>query len=444
MHDLKKYPFHTLILTPLRIKTPFIGVFINQANRQKRIAKETSRLQKKEQFKKWFKVAKHQQKTGLRHLLVQLSLDKFSITHPSNEQEYTRYKEFHPLLQRFKKLNRHKKELFIALVRHPKINFESSFSYHLFLDILRLIHIPVRSLKSWRAPKSKSDESIFKSLFLHLFVTYRLPTVVQNKLIQILYVDKLTSWKGDLLIGLAEGYGLHTISGIPFECNSKRISNILTRKLFKGSYLAWPKWIPNFLGFIQRNPTITTRQINALLSFIVFQKEQKYLLSFPEVSYKIEVEPLFPNFSLKGRTISSALNIENKWREYLQILRETSSKGALPLSTIKPFTYRAKNGKIYTFRQILSVKDLIVEGKRMNHCVSIYSTDCVKKICSIWAVQIRFPKGLTKNLLTIELKEASKHLEQIQGMCNRNPSKEEMIAIKAWADKEALTICDSY
>jgi len=202
--------------------------------------------------------------------------------------------------------------------------------------------------------------------------------------------------------------------------------------------------IPNFLGFIQRNPTITTRQINALLSFIVFQKEQKYLLSFPEVSYKIEVEPLFPNFSLKGRTISSALNIENKWREYLQILRETSSKGALPLSTIKPFTYRAKNGKIYTFRQILSVKDLIVEGKRMNHCVSIYSTDCVKKICSIWAVQIRFPKGLTKNLLTIELKEASKHLEQIQGMCNRNPSKEEMIAIKAWADKEALTICDSY
>ena len=444
------------------------------ANRQKRIAKEISLLQKKEQFRKRFKVAKHQQKEGLRHLLVQLSLDKFSITRPSNEQEYTRYKEFHPLLQRFKKLNQHKKELFIALVRHPKINFESSFSYHLFLDILRLIHLPVRPLKSWKAPKSKSDESVFKSLFLHLFVTYRLPAVVQNKLIQILYVDKLSSWKGDLLIGLAEGHGLHNITGLPFICNSKmnfhlcqapedysieqalawarlrssntghRISNILTRKLFKENYLAWPKWIPNFLGFVQRNPTITARQINTLLSFIVFQKEQKYLLFFPEVSYKIEVEPLFPNFSLKGRTINSALSIENKWKEYLQILRETGSKGALPLSTIKPFTYRAKNGKIYTFRQILSVKDLITEGKRMNHCVATYSTNCVKKICSIWAVQIRFPKGLTKNLLTIELVEASKHLEQIQGMCNRNPSKEEMVAVKAWADQETLTICNSY
>lgn len=445
------------------------------ANRQKRIAKETNLLQKKEQFRKRFKSAKHQQKKGLRYLLVQLTLENnCSLVYSGSEQEKLKLKDVESLLRRFKKLAWQDKELFLALVRHPKINFESSFSYHLFLDILRLIRTPIRSFDSWKVPKSKSDENIFKSLFLHLFVTYRLPAVVQNNIIQILYVDKLTSWKGDLLIGLAEGVGLHAISGIPFVCNSKmnfhfhhaptdysveqalawaklrssntghRISNILTRKLFKENYLAWPKWIPNFLGFVQRNPTITARQINALLSFIVFQKEQKYLLSFPEVSYKIEVEPLFPNFSFKGRTISSALNLENKWKEYLQILRETGTKGALPESKIQPFTYRTKTGKVYTFRQILSVKDLIREGKRMNHCVATYSSHCVKRICSIWAVQIRFPKGLTKNLLTIELVENEKHLEQIQGMCNRNPSKEEMLAVQAWAAKETLTICKSY
>jgi len=444
------------------------------ANRQKRIAKETSLLQKKEQFRNRFKVAKHQQKIGLRALLVQLNVENYSVTYPSLKEGDSKFEDFHPLLKRFMKLGWQHKQLFINLVRHPKINFESSFSYHLFLDILRLMRSPIRSLDSWKAPKSKSDENIFKSLFLHLFVTYRLPAVIQNNLIQILYIDQLTSWKGDLLIGLAEGYGLHAIPGIPFVCNSKmsfhfhqaptdysieqalawaklrssntghRVSNILTRKLFKENYLAWPKWIPNFLGFVQRNPTITARQINTLLSFVVFQKEQKYILSFSEVSYKIEVDPLFPDFSFKGRTISSALNLESKWKEYLQILRETGTKGALPESNTQPFTYRSKNGKIYTFRQILSVKDLIKEGKRMNHCVATYSTNCVKKICSIWAVQIRFPKGLTKNLLTIELVESSKYLEQIQGMCNRNPSKEEMVAIKAWATKETLTICKSY
>jgi len=444
------------------------------ANRQKRIAKETSLLQKKEQFRKRFTVAKHQQKAGLRTLLAQLKLDKRSINYAASAAGNSKFEDFKPILQRFKKLNKSEKQLFISIVRHPKIDFKESVSYHLILDTIRIISRPKSKLSNWKVPKSKSDKSIFKSLFLHLFVAYRLPAVVQNHLINILYIDKVDYWKRDLLFGLALGNGLHHITSIPFDCNSKmnfhlcqapddysieqalawaklrssntghRISNILARKLFKGNYTDWPTWIPNFLGFVQRNPSITARQINSLLSFIVFQKEQKYLLSFPEVSYKIEVEPLFPNFSFKGRTISSALSMENKWKEYLQILRETGSKGALPLSTTQPFTYRSKNGKTYTFRQILSVKDLITEGKRMHHCVATYSKNCLKKICSIWAVQIRFPKGLTKNLLTIELVETSKHLEQIQGMCNRNPSKEEMEAIKDWANKETLTICSSY
>jgi len=444
------------------------------ANRQKRIAKETRLLQKKEQFRKRFRVAKHKQKTGLRTLLVQLSLDKVPLTNVTQAKEDSIIRDFQALIHRFSKFDNSQKLLFIELVRHPKINFEESFSYHLLFDAIQLIHTPARKLASWKAPKSKSDKSIFKSLYLHLFVAYRLPAVVQNNLIHILYVGKITSWKSNLLFGLAEGNGLHHISGIPFACNSKmnfhlcqapddysleqalawaklrssntghRVSNVLARKLFKGDYTNWPTWIPNFLGFIQRNPAITARQINRLLSFIVFQKEQKYLLPFPEVSYKLEVEPLFPNFSFKGRTISSALNLENKWKAYLQILRETRSKGALPPSPTKPFTYRSKNGKVYTFRQIGSIKDLIIEGKRMNHCVATYSKNCLEKVCSIWAVQIRFPKGLTKNLLTIELVEATKHLEQIQGMCNRNPSKEEMEAIKAWATKETLSINDCY
>ena len=80
----------------------------------------------------------------------------------------------------------------------------------------------------------------------------------------------------------------------------------------------------------------------------------------------------------------------------------------------------------------------------MNHCVASYNKNCLKKLCSIWSVQLRFPKGLNKKMLTIELEEATKTIVQIRGLCNRNPSQEELMVIKAWAAKEALQLAKFY
>jgi len=443
------------------------------ANRQKRLERAAAQLQQTKTLATQLQSKKRKRKLGLLPLIEQLCQGLSDSELLKNEQWSKRSNDM--IRQQFLQLPSGKKDFFIALIRHSKVVFDQQAHYLLFISLLHKFPSHIRSLSSWKTPKSKSSETIAKSLFLHLFVSYRLPKVVLYHLPKILFVKGLKSWEGKLLRGMAKGKGLHKIAGLPrLGCNSKmnfhlyqapekytllqalawaklkamkadgRISNIIARKVFKEDFAHWPEWGDRFIGFVQRNPTISSMQANELLSFILYQKERKYEMSLPNTSYKIEIEPLFPAFELKGRTVASAFRYVAQWKAYLQLTKESGTIGNLPISSTAAFIYRTPSKRCYIFRQIITIKDLVTEGKSMNHCVASYNKSCLKKLSSIWSVQLRFPKGLNKKMLTIELDEASKTIVQIKGLCNRNPSNEELVVVKAWAAKEELELDKFY
>ena len=431
------------------------------ANRKKRIAQATQQYQHQKQFRLRLQASKKQQKKVDCNLAAAFNEQTAKITGCIPHKDFKVY---------FNRLSALNKKVFIAILNHPKIAFTEYKYYLVLLQVLVISQNIARPLSAWKTPKSKAPAVVLKSLFVHLFVQYRLPKVVIGSVSNILLTKGVDSWQGRLLLGLAVGEGLHRINfvGFHFPINSKSnyhfyqapeeytlmqalawaklrsskvgytISNILARKLYKDYYQKWPTWMAEVTGFLQRHPQITATEINQILSFLIFQKIRPYQMTIPDATYKIEVTPLFPTFSLKGRTLASVKKYLEKWKVYLAAMKIAGTHGNLPVSRFKGFTYRMNNGRMYTFKQILSVKDLIMEGKRMNHCVGSYVGACMEKRSSIWSAQLRFPKGQLKKVLTIEIDEQDSTVAQVQGMCNRNHSKEEDIAIKAWMAAEQL------
>ena len=74
----------------------------------------------------------------------------------------------------------------------------------------------------------------------------------------------------------------------------------------------------------------------------------------------------------------------------------------------------------------------------MSHCVGTYAMQCIKKTCSIWKMSMSFEDGRVIKLLTIELKESNKKIDQVKGKCNRLPELVERDFIKEWAVQENL------
>ena len=163
-----------------------------------------------------------------------------------------------------------------------------------------------------------------------------------------------------------------------------------------------------------------------------------YYIDLPDDEY-INVPSLYPDFKLKGRSVASVLRFNEEWISYLKLIKGVGV-GNFSSSKFKPFrTYHKKS--LVTIKQIMNAKDLIKEGKIMSHCVATYAGECAKGDSSIWSLKIRSSNKKVKNVLTIEILENEKHINEALGKCNRNATKLEHQWLKAWAEKEGLKLC---
>lgn len=94
-----------------------------------------------------------------------------------------------------------------------------------------------------------------------------------------------------------------------------------------------------------------------------------------------------------------------------------------------------QNFKIYRITELLSSKELSIEGRAMKHCVSSYAHSCCNGRCSIWSLYQEDYSG-QKKLITIEINR--NNIAQIRGKNNRYPTYIEMEIINEWALKEHL------
>lgn len=156
--------------------------------------------------------------------------------------------------------------------------------------------------------------------------------------------------------------------------------------------------------------------------------------------------PAQPDYPMKGRTVTSILRQVEEWHRQLG-QEATEPDLAWGHSRFKEFqlvegSEVLQNMRVWTITELLSSRELFLEGQAMRHCVATYALRCAKKQTSIWTMQVENRQGRHR-VLTIEVDLANRMICQARKKCNRLPQVAEKEVISRWAAQEGLRVSES-
>lgn len=168
-------------------------------------------------------------------------------------------------------------------------------------------------------------------------------------------------------------------------------------------------------------------------------------------------------YSLKGRTLVSLHRRMQEWHQDLAAIERIEAmrrraQAAANRSTIlpppqgrswlgstlldwdwQPSAKDAKSrGERFVVRQLITASELVVEGRAMHHCVSMYAAKCMAGNASIWVLR-RQALGKTDRMLTIELDRQHRAV-QVRGFGNRLATAEERQVLGRWAKARGVVL----
>jgi hypothetical protein len=166
-----------------------------------------------------------------------------------------------------------------------------------------------------------------------------------------------------------------------------------------------------------------------------------------------------PEFSLKGRTLTSLRRQMHAWHHDLAAIarieaqRRRAQGGWNPApgseaeswqgaavadwSWTLPSKDRSKR-ETYVVVQLRTAADLVAETRAMRHCVWTYAAKCIAGNASIWSLRRRAGTNADR-LLTIEL-DRQHWAVQIRGFANRRPHAEERKILERWAQARGINL----
>ncbi len=437
------------------------------ANRVKRLEKELTLVKVENQFRGRFKKEKVKRKEGLRPALLLLvnarSKEAFG-SHPLEKDLVSIFLALEKL--RFRDVNLHQN--FLQILAYPKPFFNKLIFYERLLEDFFELEI-CRNFATWQRPKSKDQVVIFKNLFCHLFVKYKIPVCLDEIL------DKYGSWEchkfqtaTQILFHMVKGNGLHHFPGLPFKINSKvnyhffnapsqldlyqaicwamligkqvpySIALKIVHKLgvLQDEFI-WYKWLDDLIFFLNRFKDISQKDLKSIMDFFITQQSEKVCVHIPGLKDTIDVPPLYPGFKLKGRSVASVLRFCEEWKKYINLIKDIGKGANFKTSRFQPF--RMSYGKtLVVIKQVKSVRGLVKEGKLMNHCVATYAGECASGESTIWTMKLYPPNQKAKKALTIEVLEENGFINEALGQFNRAASGLEEKWLVKWAEQEGL------
>jgi hypothetical protein len=146
---------------------------------------------------------------------------------------------------------------------------------------------------------------------------------------------------------------------------------------------------------------------------------------------------------MKGRTPASLLRQVAQWHHRLgkesgYVKSEWTGSGIRGYDVIE-----GREGtpslRRWTIRELLSGKELVVEGRAMQHCVATYIRSCASRATSIWTMQVQNYEG-SQRVLTVEVRLATKTICQARGKRNALPDARGKDILRRWAAQERLTL----
>jgi hypothetical protein len=184
-------------------------------------------------------------------------------------------------------------------------------------------------------------------------------------------------------------------------------------------------WV-TVVQFFANNPMLDPSQVGPMVDFIRYHKyqPQETVAEGGRIEYG---PPPLPDFSMKGRTVAALLQRMDEWHERLAKESRIHRTWFRP-SGISSFDYEEPMGdnddsaRRWTIRELLSSKELQMEGRAMSHCVGSYSGSCARGSTSIWSLQVEFPDHTTQHVLTIAVKNDTRAITQVRGKRNAPPT----------------------
>ena len=353
------------------------------------------------------------------------------------------------------------------LLQHPRLGLllrDEAYRRQV-ITVLRYGAV-VRRIRDWRAPRTCRKEAVFGSFLAHVLIPYPaevLPSVKRVLLhyttvcLRLRYCARRRRWSYendwiDLQFHLAGGGNIrrfypklllprktqHYLLQAPrhFSLGEAMhyavfrafgITRTLAEGLCREVYCFYRlKECREVLLFIARHPKLSTEEASALFEFYLNQLDGKLYLEGRTI------KAMYPDFSLKGRTLASVFRLLHRWEDYV--------RAQLAQGDVTPYPEAVCAGYeegSYRIRRLRNRAELIEEGWRMQHCVASYHEECAGGEVSIWSVVRKRGEELPpKRLATIELQE--KRVFQVQARCNAAPDAETRQVIRRWMEREGL------
>jgi PcfJ-like protein len=325
----------------------------------------------------------------------------------------------------------------------------------------------LRSVETWR-PQQKSAWRQVHSLAYHLLACYPVPAFMTSVWFDLPpgVVLPQHGWYKHLGVG----DGIHT-AGLPLRF-TRGMAHLFGQAPHHYSVIAALRWaqvrglggkeplaravIGTRLGrmlenedfwesvllFFVNQPTRDVAQVGPIMEFLQYQKfeEQDHVFSDGVVG---KLPPPCPDYSLKGRSVATVLRQVGQWHQQIgQPVRPYDLRWRH--SPIQDFwlsegSERLGARRVWTITELLTGRDLLLEGRAMRHCVSTYTSRCARRQTSIWSMRVENQSSRDR-VLTIEVDLATRTICQVRGRCNQMPQAREQEVLKQWATEQGLKV----
>ena len=322
------------------------------------------------------------------------------------------------------------------------------------IEIADYHHHWIREPETWK-PKTKNKIRQFSSLVRHMLVKFEMPQFMDS-----VWTSNFSHSK-DWYCWIASGNNIRKADNLPIHMTRAIAHHFTTApdNYPVGAAFRWGQirsiggdevlcdaisetrltrdfvddgFCKSVFQFFVENPMLDRSHVGPIVDFIWNRKFEPVVEhnANGELTY---LEPAQPNFSIKGRTVTTILRDVQQWHESLGQKKPNEIFSWRKTSHGTFFHEDVKQGqrRTWTIRELGSTLELIAEGKRMEHCVATYDRSCCDWKCSIWTMELTTERK-TEALLTIELC-SDNSIRQARGFRNRIANEAETSVMNQWA-----------
>ena len=213
------------------------------------------------------------------------------------------------------------------------------------------------------------------------------------------------------------------------------LASRLGRDLSHGSF-----WRTVLTFLVRMSKELNPTTVGPIVDFLqAVRHERVEVLSD---SGSVFLDPPRPDFSMKGRSLSSILRLVERWHESLGLVPVGHLRWKRSRHRPMVFEDRAFHADEAPIRweliELTNGNELRREGMILRHCVASYAGCCGRGKSRIWSLRRRSSRGNLRSVITIEVDPQSNSVVQARGLRNRPAAGKPLRLIQAWARREGL------